>query len=90
MIIETLMNILYKVFSALTSFINIPSLPVEISGYMDTALGYIGTGVQILATFTHLQYLLVLFGIILAVDVGIGIYHFVMWILKKIPMLGVS
>lgn len=90
MIIETLMNILYKVFSALTSFINIPSLPDAISGYMDTALGYIGSGVQILATFTHLQYLLVLFGIILAVDVGIGIYHFVMWILKKIPMLGVS
>ena len=31
-----------------------------------------------------------LFGIVVAIEVGIKIYHFVMWVLKKIPMLGVS
>lgn len=90
MIIESLMKIILKVISVLTKAINIPSLPESVTGYMDTALDYIGTGVQFLAVYVNLEYLLVLFGIILAIDIGLGIYHFVMWIIKKIPMLGVS
>lgn len=90
MIVEALMNLLLSVFRLLTSPINIPSMPEAVSGYLTDFLGYIQTGLQILAVFTPLEYLLVLFGIIIAIDVGLAVYHFVMWVLKKIPMLGIS
>lgn len=90
MIIETLMNILFKVFKLLTTPINIPSLPDSVSDFMTEVLGYLKTGLQLLACYTDVNYLLILFGIIIAIDVGIALYHFVMWILRKIPMLGIS
>lgn len=90
MIIEGLLNVLYNVFSALTSAINIPQIPEDIYSYIDTAVRYIGTGLKIVAVYTPLQYMLTLFGIVIAIEVGLKIYHFVMWVIKKIPMLGVS
>lgn len=89
MIIELLLNILKNVLNLLLVF-KIPSLPSEVTGYIDTLFGYLETGASILANYTPLSYLLVLFGIILAVDVAIQIYHFVMWIIRKIPLLGMS
>lgn len=90
MIIEALMNLLLKLFGLLTSAINIPSLPDSVSTFMADALSYIKTGLQLLAVYTNLEYLLILFGLIIAIDIGIAVYHFVMWVLKKIPMLGIS
>lgn len=90
MIIEGLLNVLYNVFSALTSAIDIPAMPADVSSYINTFTSYIKTGLQILAVYTPLQYMLTLFGIVIAIELGLKIYHFVMWVIKKIPMLGVS
>lgn len=90
MIIEKLMSLLLKLFELLTSPINIPVLPDNVSALMTEALAYIHTGLQIIAVYTHLEYLLILFGIIIAIDIGVAVYHFVMWVLRKIPMLGIS
>lgn len=90
MIIEKLLELVIKIFGLLTSAIDIPALPDDVSDILNTVLEYLNTGVQLLACYTNLKYLLVLFGIIVAVDVGISVYHFVMWILRKIPMLGIS
>ncbi len=89
MIIKMLLDVLYSVFSVLTAPINIPQFPAEVQTAIDTMLGYISAGVGILANYTHLGYLLTLFGLVIAVDIGIMLYHFVMWILKKIPMLSI-
>lgn len=90
MIIEALMNLILNVFSLLTSPINIPSMPADVETYLSNFLEYMEMGLQVLAVYTPLEYLLVLFGIIVAIDVGLAVYHFVMWVLKKIPMLGIS
>lgn len=90
MIIKALLELLYKVFSTLTSAISIPQLPEEVAGFLEEFIGYLVTGMQILAVFTHFEYLLLLIGIVVAIDVGMLIYHFVMWVIKKIPMLGIE
>lgn len=90
MIIEGLLNVLYNVFSALTSAISIPAMPADISTYLSTFTSYLKVGLQILAVYTPLSYLLTLFGIVVGIELGLKIYHFVMWVIKKIPMLGVS
>lgn len=90
MIIEALMQVVYRLFAILTTPINIPSLPDGVKTIMSDVLGYLETGMALLANYTDLEYLLVLFGLIIAVDVGILLYKLVMWILRKIPMLGMS
>ena len=89
MIIESLLNVILGYFDLVLIF-EIPPLPDNVTGYIETFFGYLETGASILANYTPLTYLLVLFGIILAVDAAILIYHFVMWIIRKIPFLGMS
>lgn len=90
MIIETLLNLLYTVFKVLTLPINIPSMPTEALDMVETVFEWLSTGAGILAVFTPFTYLMVLFGVILAIDAGIAIYHLVMWVIRKIPVLGIS
>lgn len=90
MIIKLLVDLIFAVVSVLTLPINIPDLPTEISSVISTMTGYIGTGLGILSNYCHLSYLLVLFGLVAAVDVGVWLYKIVMFIIKKIPMLNVS
>ena len=90
MIIKLLLDLIYKVLSILTQPISIPSLPEQAVEYIETFFGYLESGAGIVASFTPYGYLLTLLGVVVGIDVGIKIYHLVMWILKKIPMLGVQ
>lgn len=89
MIIELLLNAIYNVLNVLL-ILDIPQLPEQVTGYINTLFDYLVTGASILSNYTPLGYLLILFGVLLAVDLGIQIYHFVMWVIRKIPMLGMS
>jgi len=88
-LIELLLGLIYRLLDILLIF-EIPPLPLEASTYINTLFNHLVSGASILANYTPLSYLLTLFGIIVAVDVGINIYKFVMWIIKKIPFLGVE
>lgn len=90
MIIKLFLDAMYQVFSALVSVISIPSMPAEVEGYVSQFFGYLTAGAGILANYTPFSYLMILLGVIIAVDVGIMIFHFVMWIIRKIPMAGMS
>lgn len=89
MIIKLLLDLVYSIFNVLTLPINIPDLPPEINSVIATIIEYVGTGLAILQNYTHLSYLLILFGVIVAVDVGIWLYKLVMFFVRKIPMLNV-
>ena len=90
MIIETLMNVVYVLFELLTMPISIPGLPEGVRDVIAGALDYISVGVALLANYCDVGYLVTLFGLILAVDAGMLIYKLVMWIIKKIPMIGIQ
>lgn len=90
MIIEMLLDMLHGLFSLLTTPIQIPQMPDEAMNYISQFFDYLTAGAGILANYTPFGYIMILFGVILAVDVGIKLYHFVMWIIRKIPMLGIS
>lgn len=89
MIIKLLLDLVYSIFNVLTLPINIPDLPPEINSVIATIIEYVGTGLAILQNYTHLSYLLILFGVIVAVDVGVWLYKLVMFFVRKIPMLNV-
>lgn len=89
MLIELLLSFLLRLLNTLLMF-EIPQLPLEVHSYIDTFFSYLESGASILANYTPLPYLLTLFGLIVAIDVALSVYKFVMWILKKIPMLGIE
>lgn len=90
MIVLGLLELVYGLFLILTAPISLPSLPEPAVFVITSVIGYIETGLQILACYVNLDFLLILFGLVVAVDAGLLIYKFVMWVLRKIPMLGIS
>lgn len=89
MIILGLLNVLYAVLDVLLVF-SLPNLPEQALEYVNTFFDYLVGATGIVANYTPLGYLLTLFGVILAVDAGLLIYKFVMWVVRKIPMLGIK
>lgn len=89
MILESIMSVLKNVLGLLLVF-KIPPMPEQALNYVNSFFDYMASGAGILANYTPLGYLLVLLGVLLAVDAGIMVYHFVMWIIRKIPMVSMS
>lgn len=89
MIIKLLLQLVYQIFNVLTLPINIPDLPAEINNVITTIIQYVGTGLAILENYTHLSYLLILFGVVVAIDVGLWLYKLIMFFVRKIPMFNV-
>lgn len=90
MIVQLLLDLVYGLVNLLTLPIDIPNLPSNVSTVFQTITQYISAGLGILSCYTHLPYLLTLLGIVLAVDIGVHLYHFVMFVLRKIPILGIK
>lgn len=88
--LDMLLNSLLNWFDNLLSGVNIGSLPAELHDVLDIVFQCFSFGMAVLANYTHLGYLLVLFGIIVAVDVALFIYKVVMWVLRKIPVIGIE
>ncbi len=90
MIIEALLNLVIRLFMALLSFVNIPEIPQEtISNVQNTLNTIIEKGsalIDLLIPYNVAKGLLL---IVIGIEVAIPVYHFVMWLLKKIPMLSI-
>lgn len=89
MIIVKLMDMVYALLDILLVF-EIPPMPAEVTQYLDTFTDYLATGAGVVANYIPLPYAMTLFGVTLAIDAGFMLYHFVMWLVKKIPMLGIE
>lgn len=91
MIVKLLIELIYSVASISYSLIpDIPALPEEVYDYVDVLSEYVGVGLGIFSNYTHLSYLLSLFSVVCVVEVSIFAYKFIMWVLRKIPVAGVS
>ena len=90
MIVNALMTLLLSVFGVLTLPIDIPSMPDSVKEVLAIALDYITSGMAIVANFTNFGYLVTLFTLVLIADAGIMVYKVVMWVLRKIPVLGIE
>ena len=89
MIIEMIMTALKNVLNILLVF-EIPQLPSGVMEYVNTFFDYLVSACGIVANYIPFEYCMTLFGVLLLVDGGITVYHFVMWIIRKIPMVSMS
>lgn len=85
MIIELLLTALYRIFELLSKPINLPSLPSSLSGLLDQVKQLLLSGVALFQNYCYWNIVVIMLGIVIAVDVGIHLYHFIMWVIKKLP-----
>lgn len=91
MIIESLLNAIFSVFNTLFSSINIPGMPEGMSeqvvGFFNDTLNYAGSLISLFVPWSQVK---IFFPILIVILLSEEIYKLVMWVLRKIPMLGIS
>ena len=90
MLIKLLIDFIVNTFDFLTKNISIPSFPDETVEAIDSAIAYVVDGLGVLDNYIDVSFCLTLFGVYLAVEVALNVYYFIMWILKKVPFIGVE
>lgn len=90
MIIESVLTVILSLFTFLLGAINIPDLPPSAVSAIESIGQYISSGLAIVDNFLDLDYLLILLGVVISVDVGMLGYKTVMWFIRKIPFLGIK
>lgn len=92
MIVKALLDIIYALLNTLLVF-RLPDLPESVISIANSATQYFVTGVGMLRCFignTAMLLLAVMFELVIAMNAAYMLYSFVMWVIKKIPMLGVE
>lgn len=90
MIIEAILNLFKTLLFACFSWISIPSFPVELTNNINSFLDLIFNNLTLLGFFIRpitLQISIPILIILLNFD---NLYKLTMWILRKIPMLGIK
>lgn len=97
MVIESIINLLKKVIFTLFSWLNIPSLNEinsDAAANVDSAFAFIDSMLENARALINLflPWDIVRFGlpIVIIVMNAEHIYHFIMWIARKIPMLNIK
>lgn len=91
MIVENLMDALVAIFGAVLGMFNIPQIADETIQSVNSQITEI---IEVGSGFANLllpmNIVKVFLGIVILVEIGIDLYHFVMWVIKKIPLASVS
>lgn len=90
LIVKGLFQLVLALLRALTAVLGIPSFPEAVIEVYYDVIEYLVTGIAILANYFDVLFLFSLWGLIAIVDLAIVVYHFVMWVLKKLPLLGIK
>lgn len=90
MLIETILNAIQRLFFSLFGNINLPPLPEPIVNalrFIGDMLNYAQNMISLFIPWTLIK---VGLPIILAIELFVIGYHLVMWVVRKIPMAGMS
>lgn len=91
MIIEGLMNLICKLITTLLSVINIPDISASdkqsLFDFVNTILDSANSLIDLFLPYTLSKALLL---IVIAIELAVDVYKIVMWVIRKIPVAGMS
>lgn len=91
MIIETICDMFIKFFTGLLNFVNIPQIPDDVLSQVNTTINtIIERGSELLDLFIPYDFAKALLIVVISIEAGVEIYHFIIWVMRKIPMAGIS
>lgn len=90
MIFKTIIDALVGVIKVALSFINLPQIPDGIRSGVNWLFDELASAVSVIGFFVRWDTILILLPLLLLVINLDKVYSFVMWILRKIPMLSIK
>lgn len=90
MLFQTVLDIVKSILFSVLDFIQIPSFPVQLTDSIDTVLNTIFNNLGLLGLAVRWNTVVVAVPLLIAIINMQHIYDGVMWILRKIPMLGIE
>lgn len=90
MIIKLLLDLLLSLLEIVFSWVNLPTFPDSFSSAITDLFYYIESGIGIVWLFIDRNIVLIVIPMVIVLDNFDKLYSMVMWILKKIPFLGVK
>lgn len=90
MLIDLLLSGIYGFLNFVLGNVQLPLFPDSFLSYVDTFVEYLETGLTILGNYVDLNYVKILLGMLIALWLAFELYKFIMWILRKIPILNIK
>lgn len=90
MLIDACLAVVLGILQVLLSPFQMMLFPASVASKVLVLLDYLAQGSKIVRYFTHWTYISSLLVFILAMNVFINAYHFIMWALKKIPFINIK
>ncbi len=90
MIIESLLNLIFGLLKVCFSWLSIPAFPESLTNSIDTFLNLIFDNISLLGFFVRPLTISIVVPVLIILINFEDVYKFVMWILRKIPFLGIE
>lgn len=88
--IKLVMGFLSWILSPILDVLNFPAVPSELQSIIDTLFQYMADGMGIFNFFCPLAMIRPALAVLVAVWAVDHGYHIVMWVLRKLPFVGVT
>ncbi len=90
MILESVFNLFKSAIKLIFAWINIPAAPEEVTTVIDTMITYMHSGIGFLFLFFNMDLVKIMIPFVLIVANFEEVYKLVMFVLRKIPFLGIE
>lgn len=90
MIVKLLFEMVLTLLDLLFSWVNFPDMPSQITTYVDIAFNAIESGLGFVWCIVDKRLVVALLPIVLVVENFDKVYSVVMWIVKRIPFIGIG
>lgn len=91
MIVESIFNLFVKFFTSVMDIINIPEIPQDVvNNISDFFSDIFQLGMQLISLVLPFDYAKFLLEIFITIEIVLHSYHFVMWIIRKIPVASIE
>lgn len=90
MIVESVMNLFSSAIMLIFAWINIPDAPAELSQAVDQLIVYMKSGMGFLYIIFDMNFVKTMLPFVLIVANFEEVYKLVMFVLRKIPFLGIE
>lgn len=91
MIIDLLLQVGFWLFDLLLSFLDkLPQIPESFNNVVSMLVDFVEGGICVINCFLDLKFIRVAIPIWLVIASVDKIYHLIMWVLRKIPFLGIE
>ncbi|GLC80241.1 hypothetical protein [Lacrimispora brassicae] len=90
MIIESILNLFSSALKLIFGWINLPDVPPEIADVVNQLFGYMKSGIGLVFLFVPMPLVRILLPLVVVVVNFDKVYKLVMFVLRKIPFLGIE